>query len=66
MESEGAYQQATRLRKGGYPGLEETGYYARIFGGSIIIRPLDDPEAIRMAYGPVSYTHLTLPTICSV
>ena len=24
------------------------------------------PETLRRAYGAVSYTHLTLPTICSV
>ena len=39
-------------------------------GSDVIITSLPDPAAVRKVYldadGPVSYTHLTLPTICSV
>ena len=38
---------------------------AAVISGELIIG-LDDGSIIRAGYVPVSYTHLTLPTICSV
>ena len=49
---------------GDYPGVEMIGRYHA--PGSLegwIVLKTDDPKAI---YQPVSYTHLTLPTIYSV
>eukprot|EP00961_Rhodomonas_salina_P299751 3939179-Rhodomonas_salina.3 len=39
---------------------------ARISSTCLSSRPLRASTSTRSAAGPVSYTHLTLPTICSV
>ena len=51
------------------PGAEERDIKRRYAQLVKNCRPEDDPAAwqqLHDAYEPVSYTHLTLPTICSV
>lgn len=52
MDHSGLHAQAQRLRNGGYPGAEELGHYAEVFGGSIVVHPASESAyMVPLIYG---------------